>query len=184
MMNKEFIKKQMDNIGISTNQLKLITRIGYATLSDFFNKENYNISAKHYLTIVNELFTPFEQLVYSNALHKAMFSNNDLDYWYTEFIKRKVTQAIKNETIDIQLSGAPTSDDEGVMRMVPAHTIVTFKDVEGKNEVRIFDGSLYRSIGKNGGKKNKRILVSMYLNIELSQSDKEFKDYTHLHFSK
>lgn len=158
MMNKNFIEKQMNNIGISKNRLKDITGIGYATITDFFNKD-YKITADNYLKIVNALFTPFEQLVYANALTKSINSKYDLDYWYDELIKRKVKQAFETGKIDIQKSGGITSDDNGVIRDVPAHLIVTFKDVEGNSYIRIFDGEAYRN-------SSKQIAVKKYFGIE------------------
>lgn len=159
MMNKEFIEKQMNNVGISKNRLKDITGIGYATINDFFNKDGYNITADNYLKIVNTLFTPFEQLLYANARTKSIGSKYDIEYWYDELIKRKVKQAFKTGKIDFRKSGGVISDDNGVLRDVPAHLIVTFKDVEGNSYIRIFDGEAYRN-------SSKQIAVKKYFGIE------------------
>lgn len=160
MMNKEFIKKQMEIIGLSTNKLKDITRIGYATLSDYLNKQDYNISAKHYNTVVETLFTPFEHLLYSNAVSKAIGSKYDYEYWYDELKRRKVIESIESGKIIIERSGAPYSDD-GTIRMLPAHVIVTFNAAEGKNSIRIFDDTLYNNLN-NAGKKKKVDLIKKY----------------------
>lgn len=159
MMNKEFIEKQMNNVGISKNRLKDITGIGYATITDFFNKDDYKITADNYLKIMSALFTPFEQLVYANARAKSIGSKYDLDYWYDELIKRKVKQAFETSKIDIRKSGGVISDDNGVIRDVPAHLTVTFKDVEGNSDIRIFDGDAYRN-------SSKQLAVKKYFGIE------------------
>ena len=148
MMNKEFIERQMKIIGISKNRLKIITGIGYATINDFFNIDEYNIKAENYLKIVNELFTPFEQLVYANACTKSIGSKYDIEYWYDELVKRKVKEAFETGKIDIQRSSGVISDDNGVLRQIPVHLIVTFKDVEGNSYIRIFDQNAYRNSSK------------------------------------
>lgn len=153
MMNKKFIKGQMQDMGINANKLKDITGLGYATISSFLNKDEYNIKADSYLNIINELFTPFEQMVYANAVNKARYSKNNVEYWYNELLTRKVADAFESGKIDIQKSGSPYSDEDGVVRMVPAHLIVTFKDPEGKNEIRIFDGEAYRDSSKQNAVK-------------------------------
>lgn len=158
-MNKEFIKRQMEIVGISKNRLKDITGVGYATINDFFNKDVYNIKAENYLKIVNELFTPFEQLLYANACEKSIGSKYDIEYWYDELVKRKVKQAFETGKIDIKKSGGVISDDNGILRQVPAHLIVTFKDVEGNSYIRIFDGETYRN-------SNKKEAVKQYFGIE------------------
>ncbi len=161
MMNKNFIKKQMETIGLSTNKLKDITGIGYATLSDYLNKDNYNISAKHYVTIVNTLFTPFEQLLYANAEFKAVNGKNDADYWFNELKHRKVIEAIELDKLVVDRSGAPTSDETGVIRTLPVYTKLTFKDAEGNSTIRIFDDSLYRDLDKKG-KRDKLEIIKQY----------------------
>lgn len=153
MINKSFIKAKMEDMNINANKLKDITKLGYATISSFLNKEDYNIKAESYLTIVDELFTPFEQMVYVNAVNKARYSKNNIEYWYHELLTRKVSEAFESGKINIQKSGAPYSDDDGVMRMVPAHLIVSFKDPEGQNEIRIFDGEAYRDSSKQNAVK-------------------------------
>lgn len=160
-MNKNFIKKQMEIIGVNTNKLKDMTGIGYATLSDYLNKDDYNISAKHYDTIINTLFTPFEQLLYANANLKAISSKNDSDYWFDELKKRKVIESIELGKISVERSGAPYSNSDGSVKMVPAHVNVIFNDVEGKNSIRIFDDVLYKKLN-NAGKRDKIELIKKY----------------------
>ncbi|MDU9326112.1 hypothetical protein [Staphylococcus pseudintermedius] len=162
MINKEFVKKQIKETGLNTSQLKNITRIGYATLSDYLNKPEYNISAKHYTTLINTLFTSFEQLLYANAHKKALGSNYDYLYWYDELRRRKIASS---DDLEVSLSGAPQSDVSGVIRMVPAHVIVTFNDIEGKNTLRIFDESLCRNMD-NKGRKDRIQLVKQFYNIQ------------------
>lgn len=149
----------MQDMGINANKLKDITGLGYATISSFLNKDEYNIKADSYLNIINELFTPFEQMVYANAVNKARYSKNNIEYWYHELLTRKVSEAFENDKIVIQKSGAPYSDEDGVVRMVPAHLIVTFKDPEGQNEIRIFDGEAYRDSSKQNA-------VKKYFNLK------------------
>ncbi|EJO7204232.1 TPA: hypothetical protein ACJHHF_001881 [Staphylococcus pseudintermedius] len=162
MMNKDFIKKQIEISGLNISKLKNITSVGYATLSDYINKPEYNISAKHYTTIVNTLFTPFEQLLFANACIKAIGSNYDYLYWYDELRRRKIASS---NNIEVSLSGAPQSDEKGVVRVLPAHVIVTFNDIEGKNSIRIFDDNLYANI-YNKGQKDKIQLVKQFYNIQ------------------
>ncbi|MDF0320924.1 hypothetical protein O0M08_11050 [Staphylococcus pseudintermedius] len=161
-MNKDFIKKQIEISGLNILKLKNVTGIGYATLSDYINKPEYNISAKHYTKIVNTLFTPFEQLLFSNACIKAISSNYDYLYWYDELRRRKIANS---DNIEVSLSGAPQSDEKGVVRVLPAHVIVTFNDVEGKNSIRIFNDNLYADMN-NKGQKDKVQLVNQFYNIQ------------------
>ncbi|HDT9062318.1 TPA: hypothetical protein REF75_002229 [Staphylococcus pseudintermedius] len=162
MMNKDFIKKQIEVSGLNISKLKNITGIGYATLSDYLNKSEYNISAKHYSNIINTLFTPFEQLLLANACKKAIGSNYDYLYWYDELRRRKIASG---NNVEVSLSGAPQSDEKGIVRALPAHVIITFNDVEGKNNIRIFDNDLYANMN-NKGQKDKIQLVKQFYNIQ------------------
>lgn len=164
MMNKEFIKKQINSIGLNTNVLKGITGIGYATLNDYLNKDIYNISAKHYTTIIDTLFTSFEQLLYRNAQLKSISSNYDYEYWFEELKKRKIAESIETGKITVERSGAPYSNSDGTIKTLPVHIIVTFNDVEGKNSVRIFDKTLYNNLN-NQGKKDKVELIKQHFEL-------------------
>ncbi|EHT8097012.1 hypothetical protein O0K60_07650 [Staphylococcus pseudintermedius] len=162
MMNKDFIKKQIEVSGLNISNLKNITGVGYATLNDYINKPEYKISAKHYTNIIDTLFTPFEQLLYANASLKAIGNNYDYLYWYEELRRRKIANS---DNMEVSLSGAPQSDEKEIVRVLPAHVIVAFNDIEGKNSIRIFDSNLYSNIN-NKGQKDRIQLIKQFYNIQ------------------
>ncbi|RIO45607.1 hypothetical protein BUZ57_06945 [Staphylococcus hyicus] len=126
------------------------------------NKDDYNLSSKNHITIIDTLFTPFKQLIYANAQLKSIGSKNNTDYWYNGFKRRKV---LNSEKMVVMRSGGAHSDESGVIRLLPAHIQVTFNDLEGKNTIRIFDNDMYRNMN-NAGQKKKIEIVKEYFSSD------------------
>ncbi|UTG99311.1 hypothetical protein [Macrococcoides canis] len=164
MMKKEFIKWQMKNVGLSINKLKDISGVPYASLNDFLNKEDYAIKAENYERLIETLFTPYERMVYEFALQKSVLQRKkDVYGYYEELIKRSVKDNLENGSLKILRSGAPTSDDEGVMRSLPVNVQLTFYVHGMKQMIRIFDKDIYNQINEPG--KTKEELIKEYFSI-------------------
>ncbi|MGJ5700398.1 hypothetical protein ACTFIB_10855 [Staphylococcus chromogenes] len=123
------------------------------------NKDDYNLFSKNYITIIDTLFTPFEQLIYANAQLKSIGSKNNTDYWYNGFKRHKV---LNSEKMVVMRSGGARSDENGIIRMLPA---LTFNDLEGNNMIRILDNDMYRNMD-NVGQKKKIELVKEYFSSD------------------
>ncbi|AXF54637.1 hypothetical protein [Salicibibacter kimchii] len=157
VINADFIKYQMNYVGISTYYLWKMTGIAYSTLSDAVTGKRHasKLSAQNYDHITSVLFTDTEKLL----IKKSMF--NIKEY---EKLWKMLAESTLNDDAKIYRSGGVYHDEEGNPKDLPVSVELQFSFLNDKhlNSLRIFDKDLYNSLD-NKGQRDKKRIVSEYL---------------------